>query len=198
MSGDFERQADEASERRRAFRRQQSEDMAARNRQSTEGRYVKMLLTELGLGKHERDLCRRNQDEGGGYYLTFRQLAEAFPSFPMRLTLFREREPLHLSDEMSLPTLLLRFRKTPFYAAYVDLWRNAQRYADGRPCGFAAPYKGMDYGLLISSEEHLGDNLGGLVFRHPEPDAASEPEPDVVYVTPFRRVAKYWAANWHE
>ena len=198
MSDDYEAQANEAAERRRALRRQQFDELAERNKQAIEGRYVKMLLTELGLGKHERELCSRNKEEGGDYCLTFRQLAECFPSFPMRLTLFREREPLHLSDDMTLPALFLRFRRTPFYEAYKELWREAKRYVDGRPHGLVAPFKGLDYGFLIASEEYIGTNLGGLVYLNPDPDAAREPEPDVVYMTSFRRAAKYWAANNRE
>lgn len=182
---------DDPSARRRAFRKQSAARDAERNFWGMETRYVRFLLNEFKLGKHEKAISERCKDETGVFRATFHHFCDEFNDFPLRLRLFLPRKPLNEDPRTQLPALMLRFRETSFYEPYVEFYRESLRYQDGRPIGLVVPRRGIPYGLLVHTDEGVPRDIPGarLAYRHPEPDAG-EPEPELSYVTPFRIVAQ--------
>lgn len=178
----------DAAARRKAFRSRRAEENKELSYAATERRYVRLVLNEFKLGKYEQAICQRCEFETGRFDLTFRHFCDEFGTFPLRLKLFQAPQPLHESDRMRLPSLLLRFRETPFYEAFTELWRDCQGSNEGRPPGLVIPYKGLSYGLLVHTGEGLTRHGPGLEmhYRHPDPASVTYKEPAESFVVPFR------------
>lgn len=175
-------------DRRHPFRR--GKDLSAeRNFWSAENRYVRFTLNLLKLGKYEKAICQRSQDERNEYRLTFHHFGDEFGSFPLRLKLYSPAKPLTEDKTAALPSLLLRFRQASFYEPWVEFWRDRQRSPEGRPAGLIIPRKGVPYGILVHDGEGLMRIMpgAGLVYNHPNPDSEDGPEPEQTFIIPFRR-----------
>lgn len=111
-----------------------------------EARVVRKVLAALDAAAMARDLGGRSRSRTGQASLTFAALAEALPNLPVRLAVSRKLKKVH---EVAADDLFKKFAKTPFVAAFVEMYEEGD--GDERPLAVAFKWPRVSDFMVVHS-----------------------------------------------